>query len=102
MNASDAALDQALSELLKVAGDTISYAGKTYPAVVSSLAMSDEYENGGHIVKRGIHVAMRAKDMNPVIPKIGNLIISGGYTYQIETIDSTAQGYTLNCQQISV
>jgi hypothetical protein len=102
MNAVDRLLDNALSALQAVAGETVVYEGVTVPAVVSSLALKDEYGRGGHLVKRGAHIAIRSADLSPAVPAVGDLITAGGLDYQIEQIDSTASGYTLTCAEVVV
>lgn len=102
MNACDSLLDRGLFSLLQVAGDTITYGRRVIPAVVSSLSLKDEYGKGGHMVSRAIHAAIRFSDMNPATPQIGDLLTQNGLTYQIDQIDTTGNGYTLTCVQVTV
>ena len=102
MNAADALLDVALASLQDVAGETIVYSGMTVPAVVSSTALKDIWENGGHIVQRGASVAIRGADLQGAVPSVGELIVSKGQTYQIEAVNSAAEGYELTCAEATV
>ena len=54
------------------------------------------------MVSRAIHAAIRFSDMNPATPQIGDLLTQNGLTYQIDQIDTTGNGYTLTCVQVTV
>lgn len=102
MKAADVLLDIALSALQDVAGETVIYAGMTVPAVVSSTSMKDLWENGGHIIHRGANMAIRSVNLNGVVPQIGELVISRGQSYQIESVNAAADGYELVCAEAIV
>jgi len=102
MNAADSLLDVALASLQDVAGETVIYSGMTVSAVVSSTALKDIWENGGHIVHRGANIAIRGADLNGAVPSVGELIVSKGQTYQIEAVNFAAEGYELTCAEATV
>lgn len=102
MNAADQLLDIALSALQEVAGEIVTYSGMTISAVVSSTAIKDVWESGGHIIHRGANIAIRGADLNGAVPQVGELIISKGQNYQIEAVNAAADGYELTCAEAIV
>lgn len=87
--------ESALTEAFSIFGETINYKSKDIPAIVSSIQITESFEDGGIMQKRGAKFILKKDTFT--IPVVGEKIIYNGKAYRILEVNQDAISYELSC-----